>query len=123
MHPHSLRAQVVITIAELNVYPVKSCKGIALSNALLTSTGIAHDRQWMVVTPDGRFVTQREQPRLALITTALTDRSLQLSANGMPMLELTFDAGKAATMVSVWGDRCPAFDQGDEARQQRSVDP
>jgi uncharacterized protein YcbX len=106
----------MITIAELYIYPVKSCRGIALADALLTSTGIAHDRQWMVVTPEGRFVTQREQPRLALISTSLTEASLQLSAAGMPMLELAFDAGNAATIVSVWNDRCPAFDQGEVAR-------
>jgi uncharacterized protein YcbX len=107
----------VITITELNVYPVKSCRGIALTDALLTPTGIAHDRQWMVVTPDGRFVTQREQPRLALISTALTDVSLRLEAVGMPTLELAFDAANAATMVSVWSDRCSAFDQGEAAHR------
>jgi uncharacterized protein len=36
--------------------------------------GLEHDRRMMVVTPDGGFLTQREYPRLALITPTLRMR-------------------------------------------------
>ena len=39
-------------ITALNIYPVKSCRGIALSNARLTETGFEHDREWLVTTPE-----------------------------------------------------------------------
>ena len=55
------------TITQLNVYPVKSCRGVALSEALLTKEGLENDRQWLIVEPGGQFLTQRELPRLALI--------------------------------------------------------
>ena len=55
------------TLAELNIYPVKSCRGIPLQSARVAATGLADDRHWMLVRPNGRFVTQRELPRLALI--------------------------------------------------------
>ena len=59
------------TIAALNVYPVKSCRGLAADRAEVTPAGLAidgvRDREWMVVDSRGRFVTQRELPRLALI--------------------------------------------------------
>ena len=42
-----------------------------LQSALLGDTGLADDRHWMLVRPNGRFVTQRELPRLALIGTAV----------------------------------------------------
>ena len=55
------------SIAALFVYPVKSCRGIALDFARLAERGLEHDREWMIVDGDGRFVTQRDVPRLALI--------------------------------------------------------
>jgi uncharacterized protein YcbX len=66
-------------IAALNIYPVKACRGIALDRARVLATGFAHDREWLIVTPEGRFLTQREDPRLALIGTALEDGALELS--------------------------------------------
>ena len=65
------------TVASLFVYPVKSCRGIALSTALLTERGIAHDREWLIVDEGGRFITQREVPRLALLVPALSDTALR----------------------------------------------
>src|SRR4051812_24657769 len=54
-------------VARLFVYPVKSCAGIELREAVLTDTGLDLDRAWMVVDAQGRFVTQRELPRMALV--------------------------------------------------------
>ncbi|RYY95662.1 MAG: MOSC domain-containing protein, partial [Comamonadaceae bacterium] len=36
-------------IARLFVYPVKSCAGVELREAVLTSAGLDLDRAWMVV--------------------------------------------------------------------------
>lgn len=104
-------------IASLHVYPVKSCRGIALEHARLTPTGIEHDREWMVTTPQGRFVTQRELPRLAVVGTALTPEQLVLTAPDRAPLQVPLaDAGSgAAREVVVWGDRCAARDAGEEA--------
>src|ERR1700687_2927383 len=60
------------SIASLYVYPVKSCRGIALDTSPVGELGRAFDREWMVVDGDGRFVTQREVPRLALVEPSLT---------------------------------------------------
>lgn len=103
----------MITLSGLFVYPVKSCRGIELARAELTSAGLRHDREWMIVTPAGRFITQRDAPRLALIDTALGADTLLLRAPGMPPLELSCDSnGQAAVQVTVWRDRCSAFDAG-----------
>lgn len=104
----------MITLAALHIYPVKSCRGIAASEARLTDAGLEHDREWMIVTPEGRFVTQREEPRLARITTAIDDGTLTLSAEGAGSCAVPLDrVGREADAV-VWRDRCAAFDQGDE---------
>ena len=54
-------------ISGLYVYPIKSCAGVAVQDAILTETGLEFDRAWMVVDGQGEFLTQRELPRMALI--------------------------------------------------------
>jgi len=59
-----------VEVAALYVYPIKSCKGIALTEATVALNGFRYDRQWMVVTADKhQFLTQRQHPRMALIGT------------------------------------------------------
>ena len=41
--------RITARIARLFVYPVKSCAGVELPEALLTETGLEFDRAWMVV--------------------------------------------------------------------------
>lgn len=105
----------MISISALHVYPVKSCAGIDVSRARLTATGFPHDREWMVVRGDGRFVTQREQPRLALITPSLSDVALTLRAPGMDALVVAFTADETPVQTKCWNDVCAAFDTGSES--------
>ncbi|MBK7902472.1 MAG: MOSC N-terminal beta barrel domain-containing protein [Proteobacteria bacterium] len=107
----------MITIASLFVYPVKSCRGIALLQARLTPRGLQYDREWMVVSRDGRFMTQRETPRLALVGTALHGDQLELSAPGLPQLAVPLQrpARAASVEVTVWRDRVLAVDEGQGA--------
>lgn len=62
-----------LRVSGLFVYPIKSCAGIGLEQALLESRGLRHDRRWLVVDPDGRFLTQRQEPRLALLRPRIED--------------------------------------------------
>jgi hypothetical protein len=104
-----------ITIAGLHVYPVKSCRGVAVTDALLGAAGLEYDREWMVVTPEGRFVTQRDAPRLARVAAGVGAEALTLSAAGAGGVSVPLDLRGAATAVTVWRDRCRAFDQGEDA--------
>ena len=112
-------ADVQARIARLFVYPVKSCAGIEVSEALLTDSGLDLDRAWMVVDEQGEFVTQREEPRLALVLPQFKrgGSELQLRAPGMLALHLLVDAVEAPTRVRVWDDEVPAYDMGDIAAQ------
>lgn len=103
------------TITALHIYPVKSCAGIALSSARMTATGFEFDRQWMIARPNGRFVTQRELPRLALIGTAIDDAHLRLTAPEVEPLALPLNHDGERTQVVVWRDQCAALDAGDAA--------
>ncbi|MCV0438156.1 MAG: MOSC N-terminal beta barrel domain-containing protein [Hydrogenophaga sp.] len=110
-------ADVQATIAQLWVYPVKSCAGIALTEAELTDTGLLYDRAWMVVDAEGEFVTQRELPRMALIQPAFRMGQLVLRAPGMLALHLALDAAEGPLKVRVWDDEVMACDMGDIAAQ------
>lgn len=105
-----------VRVTGLVVYPVKSMRGIALEQARLTPEGLEHDRRFMVTRPGGRFVTQRDMPRLSLIGTSLSDRGVTLTAQGMDPLPVPFDHddGERAT-VTLWGQECLAVDQGETA--------
>lgn len=102
-------------VTGLYVYPVKSMKGIALDEATLTPKGLEHDRRWMVVRPHGRFVTQREEPRLALIRTQLDARGLTLSRDGHGSIFVPFEfTGGPRLQTRVWNDACSVEDEGNE---------
>lgn len=104
-------------LAGIYIYPVKSAAGIACSEAVLGPHGLLHDREWMVVDAAGRFVTQRNEAKLALLGTAIVDGRLLLSspAGAGPALDLQHEGG--LRQVQVWGASVAAFDAGDEAAQ------
>jgi uncharacterized protein YcbX len=104
-------------IARLFVYPVKSCAGIEVQEALLTETGLDLDRAWMVVDHAGEFVTQRELPRMALIRPHLKFNEVVLRAPGMLALHLAVDTVEEAVRVRVWDDEVAAYDMGAVAAQ------
>jgi len=108
---------VTARIARLFVYPVKSCAGVEVQEAVLTESGLDLDRAWMVVDSDGEFVSQRELPRMALIRPQLKHLDVVLRAPGMLALHLSIDTVEAPVRVRVWDDEVPAFDMGAVAAQ------
>jgi hypothetical protein len=104
-----------VTVQELNVYPVKSARGIALARVRLAPTGFEWDRHWMVVREDGTFLTQRTHPTLTRILTELTSEGLALTAEGFEPLALPFAPQGIGRPVRIFKDACEGLDQGDEA--------
>ena len=106
-------------VARLFIYPVKSCAGIEVQEALLTDAGLEFDRAWMLVDAQGAFLTQRALPRMALIRPRIArdQGALLLQAPGLGELRvpLATDATQPLTPVVVWKDTVPAWDMGDEA--------
>ena len=112
------------TLAALNVYPVKGCRGIAVARARVSARGLlavadtaaVGDREFMIVDAAGRFLTQRELPRLALIATRLESGALVLSATGVAPLVLPLASPRGAQRrVTVWRSEVIAHDAGDPA--------
>jgi len=102
-------------IESLHVYPVKSCAGIAVEQPLLGATGLQHDREWVIVDPRDHFLTQRDEPRLALVRTTIETAHLRLEAPDREPLRLALDHGGEPRVVTVWRSQNPSFDAGDAA--------
>lgn len=102
-----------IAVAALYIYPIKSCRGQSVDQALVTSRGLADDRLFMITDADGDFLTQREHPRLALIEPTLGEELLTLRAPGMAALDVPVRTSGPMHRVVIWRDTCQAFDQGD----------
>jgi uncharacterized protein YcbX len=109
-----------VSVTGLFVYPVKACRGIALKTARVERRGLRHDRRFMIVDDTGRFVTQRTEPRLALVEVAIPsgDGEIVLSAPGLPALHLDADEAirrGGRRRVQVWRDEVDAVDCGEAA--------
>ncbi|XP_031098140.1 mitochondrial amidoxime reducing component 2-like [Ipomoea triloba] len=115
-------------VTSIFIYPIKSCRGISVSQAPISPTGFRWDRQWMVVNSKGRACTQRVDPRLALVETELPNEAmfegwepnknsyLVIRAPGMQALKVPLSKPSLTTEgISVWEWSGSAFDEGDEA--------
>ncbi|TDR32318.1 MOSC domain-containing protein [Hydromonas duriensis] len=108
-------------IAQLFVYPVKSCAGVEVQEAVLTSTGFKYDREWVLVDDAHRFVSQREYPRMVLIVPSLTDEALVLRAPDMPECVIPFATQGAVVQMQLWDEALQGVDMGDAVAQWLSA--
>ena len=108
-------------LSQIIMYPVKSCAGMSVQEATLTSSGLSldavYDREWMVVGPDNVFLSQREHPRMALIVPRLKSDTLELRAPGMLRLEIPLGLPhpdhESTLEVTLWDDKVLAYDCDD----------
>lgn len=109
---------MTISILSLHTYPVKSCCGITHTQVSVTPGGLAHDRQWVVADEHGVFLSQRSQPRMALVQPALDETALFLNAPEMPTLRVSLRKGETAadaTPLSIGHSLTLGLDEGDTA--------
>ncbi|XP_070257536.1 mitochondrial amidoxime reducing component 2 [Myotis yumanensis] len=117
------RLQQVGTVAELWIFPVKSCKGVAVSEAECTALGLRsgrlRDRFWLVIKEDGHMVTARQEPRLVLVSIAYEDDCLVFRAPGAEQLVLPskLPSSNAVHDCRIFGLDIKGRDCGDEAAQ------
>lgn len=91
-------------IVGLTIFPVKSARGVPVASAVVEPHGFVGDRRWMIVDPNGRFVTQRELPALARLLPELTEAGLRLRINGETLDVPRPGAGDPRVPVRVWDD-------------------
>lgn len=97
----------MIKIKSIHIYPIKSLGGISVQQSKVTHRGLAHDRRWMLVDAENRFVSQREYAQLALLQPEITsDQMIVTDRNGRQQA-LYFDLKEPPTRpeeVIIWDD-------------------
>jgi uncharacterized protein YcbX len=106
-----------LRVSALYVFPVKSCAGLRVEELSLDALGAARDRRFMLVDERGCLVSQREQPRLALVQVAVAEPGgIVLRATGRPALSVDAPSGRGDERDAViWEDRVRVRDCGDAA--------
>lgn len=104
-------------ITGLFVYPIKSCAAVPVSESLCLPSGLENDRCWGIVDSNGKLLTQRDDPRLALIQPQIKDNRLVLSADTRSPVEVTESRATGTLLVSKWGEQVVCTDEGDAAAE------
>jgi uncharacterized protein len=107
-------------ISSIHIYPIKSLGGLSVSSAKITARGLEHDRRWMLIDENNRFLSQREFHSLALLQLSISENALIVSHKVLPIkslaisfLENTVDLPRL--QVSVWDDTVEAVEVSQEA--------
>jgi uncharacterized protein YcbX len=93
----------VAKVAALAYYPVKGLAGIPVESAEVGPTGLLDDRLFMLVEPDGSFLSQRKLPAMATLHAEPAGDRLRLSAADGPDLELAIRYDGKRRDVSLFG--------------------
>ncbi len=104
----------MITLKSLHIYPLKSGRGHTAESVELDRFGPRGDRRWMLVDASGRFVSQREEPRMARLDASIQPGGLRLGMDGAA-LDVELPPENRARSVVVWEDQVMALDAGDAA--------
>ncbi|MBR8831145.1 MAG: putative protein YcbX [Chroococcopsis gigantea SAG 12.99] len=101
-------------VKSLHIYPLKSCRGISLSESEVTEKGFKNDREYMIVDDKGQFLTQRQYPKLVTLGVEIRGDNLCLSTAVSQQLELQPTLTGKLIPVRIWRDVTTAIDQGNE---------
>lgn len=101
----------MLQVSGLYIYPIKSLGGISMPSVKLTDRGFEHDRRWMLIDSNNRFISQREIATLALLQVTIVEEGLQVfhKTNPADFLIIPFEpaSGERAT-VKIWDNACTA---------------
>lgn len=96
-------------ISEINIYPVKSLKGISLSESFIEQKGLQFDRRWLLVNDKNEFLTQRDFPKMATLEVDVLENGLKISGR-KDFLEIPFEpCEKKTASVKIWSSRVRAL--------------
>ncbi|MCC8253699.1 hybrid-cluster NAD(P)-dependent oxidoreductase [Vibrio campbellii] len=103
-------------LSQINVFPVKSVGGVALSSAWVEKQGLSFDRRFMIATSDGSMVTARKFPQMVTIKSALLPDGVVFTSLGEEPLKIRYqDFKMQEAPATVWKDSFTAYTTTDEA--------
>lgn len=97
-------------VSEINIYPIKSLSGISVEYSVIEDKGLQYDRRHLLVDENGKFLTQREHSKMALIKVELNKFGLEVSTDGFETLKIPKDFGESEIInVQIWKSFCDAL--------------
>ena len=108
----------MLKLSEIYIYPVKSLGGIRLDFANTTSRGLENDRRFMLVDENGRFLSQREHPQLAIFQTEIEGKFLKITHKKTKQnltINLSPPSQPSLLSVTIWDDNTTAVESSSEA--------
>lgn len=86
--------------------------GIRMDKSYVRKAGLEHDRRWMLVDPDGNFISQRTVPKMALLSVEwskggflIKDKTQPKDSYPLPLITQS----KLTKKVRIWDDNLNAF--------------
>lgn len=104
-------------LSEINIYPIKSCRGISLADAVVEERGLQFDRRWMLVDENNRFLTQREYPVMATIAARMDNGQLTVDNAAKSIQICPAETPNRKERVTVWRSTVEAVVYGDEVNE------
>ena len=111
----------MLKLSEIYIYPIKSLGGIRLEKSNITTRGLEHDRRFMLVDENGRFLSQREYPQLAIFQTEIEGDFLAITnkkSNTSLRISLQYSilhSFSHSIIVQIWDDETSAIEVNSEA--------
>lgn len=113
------------TLAEIWIYPIKSMGGIRVQKALLAAQGLQWDRRWMLLDEKGRFLTQRQLPDMALLEVSMNPDYLEVRHRQKELapIQIPLEAEKPAELLTapIWDDTSEALLVSQDANRWFSI--
>ena len=103
-------------VSQINIYPIKSLGGIDLSEAKVEVSGFEFDRNWMLVDQNGKFLSQRKHPQMALLQVEIQENSLLVYHKSKPWekIEIAYGEKSGKSLKStIWDDSLHALHVAD----------
>jgi uncharacterized protein len=93
-------------LSQINIFPVKSLDGYSPESAVVEKRGLQFDRRWMITEPNGAFMTQRTNAKMALLKAIIDGDSLVIFEKQNPenLVKIGLDTEGSPVGVTVWDD-------------------
>ncbi|MBK7241153.1 MAG: MOSC domain-containing protein [Flavobacteriales bacterium] len=102
---------MTLALASIHIYPIKSLGGYSVERAQVTPRGLEHDRRWMLIDPNGRFLSQREHGELACLhVSPTTDGMRVVDIRNSDELIIPWGLDHGETLrATIWNDAVDAL--------------
>jgi uncharacterized protein YcbX len=97
-------------LIQIFVYPIKGLAGISLDSAIVETEGLQHDRRYMLIDENGKFISQREHAILCKFKTSLSEESIVVEYADDNLNIPLDDIEEDTCAVQVWDSNLLAYE-------------